>query len=115
LAQPDYQLVEGLLRCALDELRNATILMTKGEMGTPVSESLAEAASCLRELDDLFDRDPLAAHAGGRIFAQVLLERIESMVSLSRAAAGTDLAPEYVAALTRMPDLARKRRRERDK
>ncbi len=113
MPKPDYELVEELLRDALDDLRNATIMMTKGEMGAPVNESLAEAASCLRELDDLFDRDPLAAHAAGRIFAQVLLERIESMVSLSRAASGTELAPEHVAALTRMPDLARKRRRQK--
>jgi hypothetical protein len=111
LPKPDYALVEELLRDALDDLRNATILMTKGEMGVPVAESLAEAASCLRELDDLFDQDPLAAHAAGRIFTQVLLERIEGMVSLSRAATGTDLPPEHVAALTRLPDRVRKRRR----
>lgn len=112
MSRPDYVLVEELLRDALDELRNATILMTKGEMGAPVSESLAEAASCLRELDSLFDHDPLAAHAAGRIFTQVLMERIEGMVSLSRAATGTELPPEQVAALTRMPDLARPRRRQ---
>ena len=112
VSQPNYALVETLLRDALDDLRNATILLTKGEMGPPVDESLAQAAECLRELDDLFDRDPLAAHAAGRIFTQLLLERTEAMISLSRAAAGTDLAPEYAAALTRMPDVARKRRRE---
>jgi len=112
LPKPDYELVEELLRDALDDLRNATIMMTKGEMGTPVAESLAEAASCLRELDDLFDHDPLAAHAAGRIFTQLLLERVEAMMSLSRAASGTELAPEHVAALTRMPDLVRKRRRK---
>lgn len=111
MPQPDYELVEALLRDALDDLRNATILLTKGEMGAPIDESLAEAASCLRELDDLFDEDPLAAHAAGRIFIHVLRERLEGMLSLSRAAAGTDLAPEQVAALTRMPDLVRKRRR----
>jgi hypothetical protein len=110
LPKPDYELVEGLLRDALDDLRNATIMMTKGEMGAPLAESLAEAASCLRDLDNLFDHDPLAAHAAGRIFTQVLLERIEGMVSLSRAAAGTELAPEHVAALTRMPDLPKRRR-----
>lgn len=110
MAQPDYQLVEGLLRDALDDLRNATILMTKGEMGLPVTDSLAEAALCLRELDDLFDRDPLAAHAAGRIFTMVLLERIEGMVMLTRAAAGRELEPEQVSALTRMPGLARRRR-----
>ena len=110
MSNPDYQLVEGLLRDALDDLRNATILMTKGEMGQPVGESLAQAASCLRELDDLFDRDPLAAHAAGRIFIQVLLERIESMLSLARAATGRELAHEHIAALIRMPDVARKRR-----
>ena len=65
LPKPDYVLVEELLRDALDDLRNATILMTKGEMGASVAESLAQAASCLRELDDLFDHDPLAAHAAG--------------------------------------------------
>ena len=112
LSKPDYALVEGLLRDALDDLRNATIMMTKGEMGTPVSESLGEAAACLRELDDLFDKDPLAAHAAGRIFTQVLLERIEGMVSLARAATGTELPPEHVTALTRLPDLAKKRRRQ---
>lgn len=111
MSRPDYKLVEALLRDALDDLRNATILMTKGETGLPVSDSLAEAASCLRELDDLFDRDPLAAHAAGRTFTQVLLERVEAMVSLARAAEGTDLAPEYVTALTRMPDVARRSRR----
>jgi len=104
-------LVEELLRDALDELRNATIAMTKGETGETLTETLAEAASCLRELETLFDHDALAAHAAGRIFTQLLLERIESIYSLSRAAAGVDLAPEQVAALTRMPDVARKRRR----
>ena len=112
MPHPNYELVERLLRDALDDLRNATILLTKGETGTEIGESLADAAACLRELDDLFDRDPLAAHAAGRIFTQLLLERTEAMVSLSRAAAGTDLAPEFVAALTRMPDLSRKRRRD---
>ena len=111
MPEPDYELVESLLCAALDDLRNATILLTKGETGPSVDGSLAEAAACLRELDDLFDRDPLAAHAAGRIFTQLLLERTEAMISLSRAAAGTDLAPEYAAALTRMPDVARKRRR----
>lgn len=111
MPHPDYQLVEGLLRDALDDLRNATILMTKGEMGLPVTDSLAEAAFCLRELDDLFDRDPLAAHAAGRIFAMVLLERIEGMLMLARAASGDELDQEFVAALTRTPSLAGKRRR----
>lgn len=111
MPRPDYKLVEALLRDALDDLRNATILLTKGEIGTPVSESLAEAASCLRELDDLFDKDPLAAHAAGRIFTQVLLERVEAITSLARAAEGVELAPEHVAALTRMPDVARRSRR----
>ena len=112
MARPDYKLVEALLRDALDDLRNATILMTKGETGDPVARSLALAAACLRELEDLFDHDPLAAHAAGRIFTQVLLERVEAMTSLSRAAQGADLAPEQVAALTRMPDLARGARRK---
>ena len=112
MSNPDYVLVEELLRDALDELRNATIAMTKGETGATLSESLAGAASCLRDLETLFDNDALAAHAAGRIFTQLLLERIESMFSLSRAAAGVELAPEHVAALTRMPDLNRKRRRQ---
>jgi hypothetical protein len=109
VGSPDYRYVEGLLRDALDELRNATILLTKGEMGEGVSDSLAQAAASLRDLDDLFDRDPLAAHAAGRLFTQILLERVESMMSLSRAAAGRDLAPEHVAALARTPGLKRKR------
>ena len=113
MAQPDYKLVEGLLRAALDDLRNATILMTKGEMGAPVSDSLVEAASCLRDLDDLFDRDPLAAHAAGRIFTLVLLERIEGMIMLTRAATGDDLDPEHIAALTRTPNLSRRLRETR--
>lgn len=112
VSKPDYELVEGLLRDALDELRNATILMIKGETGAPVTESLAEAASSLRELDNLFDTDPLAAHAAGRIFTQLLLERLEAMFSLARAAAGSDLLPEQVTALTRSPDLLRARRRQ---
>jgi hypothetical protein len=112
LANPDYVLVEELLRDALDDLRNATIAMTKGETGSSLTESLAEAASCLRDLETLFENDALAAHAAGRIFTQLMLERIDSMYSLSRAAAGVDLAPEQVAALTRMPDVARKRRRQ---
>ena len=110
MPQPDYELVEELLRDALDDLRNATILMIKGETSSPVAESLDGAAACLRELDSLFDHDPLAAHAAGRIFIQVLLERVEGMMSLSRAASGNDLAPEQVAALTRTPAVARKRR-----
>jgi hypothetical protein len=109
LGSPDYRYVEGLLRDALDELRNATILLTKGEMGGAVADSLAQAASSLRDLDDLFDRDPLAAHAAGRIFTQVLLERVEAMMSLSRAAAGRDLSPEHVSALARTPNLVRRR------
>jgi hypothetical protein len=113
VASPDYAYVEGLLRDALDELRNATILLTKGEMGDEVSESLAQAAACLRDLDDLFDRDPLAAHAAGRIFTVVLLQRVESMISLSRAAAGRELPPEHVAALARTPDGVRRRRERR--
>lgn len=111
MTHPDYVLVEGLLRDALDDLRNATILMTKGEMGAPVTESLTQAAAALRELETLFEKDPLAAHAAGRIFAQVLLERVDGMFSLSRAAEGIDLPAESVRALTRMPDLVRKRRR----
>jgi hypothetical protein len=111
LPQPDYVLVEELLRDALDELRNATIAMTKGETGDTLTESLAQAASCVRDLETLFENDALAAHAAGRIFTQLLLERIDSIYTLSRAASGVDLAPEQVAAITRMPDLARKRRR----
>jgi len=111
LTSPDYVLVEELLRDALDDLRNATILMTKGEMGAPVSDSLIGAAASLRELENLFEKDPLAAHAAGHIFAQVLLERVDSMFSLARAAEGIDLSAENVQALTRMPDLIRKRRR----
>ena len=111
LTNPDYVLVEELLRDALDDLRNATILMTKGEMGSPVSESLTQAAASLRELESLFEKDPLAAHAAGRIFAEVLLERVDSMFSLARAAEGIDLSAEHVRALTRMPALVRKRRR----
>ena len=112
MADPDYKLVEGLLRDALDDLRNATILLTKGETGSGVFESLIEAAASLRELGNIFDSDPLAAHAGGRICTEVLLERVESMIALARAASGTDLAPEFVSALTRMPDVARSPRRQ---
>ena len=111
MTNPDYVFVEELLRDALDDLRNATILMTKGEMGAPVTESLTQAAASLRELESLFERDPLAAHAAGRIFGQLLLERVEGMFSLARAAEGIDLSEENVQALTRMPDLVRKRRR----
>jgi hypothetical protein len=110
VGQPDYAYVEALLRDALDELRNATILLTKGEMGSAVDESLAQAAARLRELDDLFDRDPLAAHAAGRIFGEVLQQRVEAMISLSRAASGRELSPEQVTALARTPDLVRRRR-----
>ena len=110
MPQPDYVLVEELLRDALD-VRNATIAMTKGETGETLTESLAQAASCLRDLETLFENDALAAHAAGRIFTQLLLERIDSMYTLSRAASGVDLAPEQVAAITRMPDVTRKRRR----
>jgi hypothetical protein len=113
VGQPDYAYVEGLLRDALDELRNATILLTKGETVPEVSLSLAQAAASLRELDDLFDGDPLAAHAAGRIFTQVLLQRVEAMTSLARAAEGNELAPENVAALVRTPDGAVSRRRRR--
>lgn len=110
MAHPDYVLVEELLRDALDELRNSTISMSKGETGAPLNASLSNAASCLRELESLFENDALAAHAAGHIFTQLLRERLESMYGLSRAASGIDLAPEQVAALTRMPDVARKRR-----
>jgi hypothetical protein len=110
VAQPDYVYVEALLRDALDELRNATILLTKGETGASVDDSLTQAAACLRDLAQLFDRDPLAAHAAGRIFCEVLLQRVEAMTSLTRAAAGRDLAHEHVAALTRTPALVRRRR-----
>jgi hypothetical protein len=110
VSSPDYVYVEGLLRDALDELRNATILLTKGETGSVIDESLVQAAACLRDLDNLFDRDPLAAHAAGRIFTEVLLQRVETMISLSRAAAGRELAPEQAAALARTPDLVPKRR-----
>ena len=111
MAKPDYMLVEGLLRDVLDDVRNATILMTKGEMGSPVSESLVGAAASLRELEELFEHDALAAHAGGRIFTEVMLERVEAMIALSRAAGGTFLSAESVAALTRTPDLPRRTRR----
>lgn len=111
MGKPDYRYVEGLLRDALDELRNATILMTKGEMGLPIADSLAQAASCLRDLDDLFDRDPLAAHAAGRLFTQVLVERVEALMSLSRAADGRELAAEHVAAIARTPDISKRRPR----
>lgn len=104
MTQPDYQKVEALLRNALDDLRNAVVLMTKGETNGPLSHSLGEAAGSLRELDDLFDRDPLAAHAAGRIFVNVLLERVEAMTCLVRAAAGTELPPEQLSALVRLPD-----------
>lgn len=110
MSSPDYVYVEGLLRDALDELRNATILLTKGETGADIDDSLVQAAACLRDLGSLFDRDPLAAHAAGRIFIEVLLERVEAMISLSRAAAGRELAPEHVSALARTPDLVPKRR-----
>ncbi|HVF62612.1 MAG TPA: hypothetical protein VNE58_01295 [Casimicrobiaceae bacterium] len=111
LQNPDYELVEELLRDALDDLRNATIMMTKGETGETLDDSLAQAAACLRELDNLFDSEPLAAHAAGRIFTEVLLQRIEAMISLSRAASGVHLDPQQVAALTRMPNVARRHRR----
>lgn len=110
MAQPDYAYVEGLLRDALDELRNATILLTKGETGAEVDESLTQAAASLRDLEQLFDKDPLAAHAAGRLFTEVLLQRVEAMTALARAAAGRDLAPEHIAALTRTPALVRRRR-----
>ncbi|HVE50467.1 MAG TPA: hypothetical protein VNG69_12740 [Casimicrobiaceae bacterium] len=110
MSAPDYVRVEGLLRDALDDLRNATILLTKGETGDEIDESLMQAAACLRELGALFDKDPLAAHAGGRIFTEVMLERVQSMISLSRAASGRELAPEHAAALARTPDIVPKRR-----
>ena len=111
MGSPDYDYVEGLLRDALDELRNATILLTKGDIGPAVAESLAQAAASLRDLDDLFDREPLAAHAAGRIFTQVLLERVEAVMSLFRAAMGRELAPDQISALARTPDIVRGRRR----
>jgi hypothetical protein len=104
MAKPDYELVEELLRDALDDIRNAMILMTKGETGEPMTRSLGEAAFCLRQLDDIFDGDPLAAHAAGRIFVRVLIERVEAMTCLARAASGIDLGPEQVSALIRLPD-----------
>lgn len=110
MATPDYKLVEGLLRDALDDVRNATILMTRGETGPAVAEALVGAAECLRELEDLFDQDALAAHAGGRIFTEVMRERVEAMIALSRAASGTFLSAESVAALTRTPGAPRKPR-----